>query len=266
MNFFAFNMRSITLYLLFISMKIYSIICAGKDHPVNGEDAKYQHHLANKWFIGAVMDGCSSGKESHFASTLYVKSLHKTCRMLPKMKEIMEGFDLEFMEKEAIMEFILGQLFEDVKKVKRTLFLDIEEILSTLIIMVYDKTNQAALVNISGDGLVACNGNTEEIDQNNIPDYMGYHLDLKFEKWYRHHTISKEFNQIEDLSISTDGLIKLRKNPMSNLGEIDPIAYFLLRQPPSDQPNQLQKLLGKLIEKNDYIPFDDICVIRLKNK
>ena len=161
-------------------MKIYSIICAGKDHPVTGEDFQYQHHLAKNWFIGAVMDGCSSGKESHFASTLYSKSLHKACRMLPNMKEIMDDFDLEIMGKEAIMEFILGQLFEDIKKVKRTLFLDIEELLSTLILMVYDKNNQEALVNISGDGLVACNGKAEEIDQNNMPDYMGYHLDMKF--------------------------------------------------------------------------------------
>jgi hypothetical protein len=143
------------------------------------------------------------------------------------------------------------------------LFLDMEELLSTLILMVYDKNNQKALVNISGDGLVACNGKAEEIDQNNIPDYMGYHLDIKFDSWYRNHTKSMIFNHIKDISISTDGLSKLRKNPMDKGSNMDPIEYFLIQPPLSDQPNLFQKQLNKLIEKNEYIPFDDISVIRL---
>lgn len=103
------------------------------------------------------MDGCSSGKESYFASTLYGKSLHKSCRALLNMKEIRPDFDLELMDKKAVGSFILIQLFEDIKKIKRTLFLDIKEILSTLILLVFDLKDNSAWINVSGDGLLVCN-------------------------------------------------------------------------------------------------------------
>ena len=80
-------------------MKIYTHLSSGKYHPVYGEDFLYYQLLRKKFLVGAVMDGCSSGKESYFASSLYGKSLRKSCRMLPNMNEIMPGFELESMEK-----------------------------------------------------------------------------------------------------------------------------------------------------------------------
>lgn len=183
--------------------------------------------------------------------------------MLPNMKEIVPDFDLELMEKEAIGSFLLGQLFQDVKKMKKSLFLEIEEVLSTILLLVYNKEDRSAWINISGDGIVACNGEFEEIDQKNIPDYMGYHLEMKFDEWYHNHTKTMEFDQVSDLSISTDGLSKIGPNLIRNPKPLDPVQHFLIDRP-KGLPNQaLQQEYIKLMESKDFIPYDDISVIRI---
>ena len=84
----------------------------------------------------------------------------------------------------------MAQLFEDIQKIRRTLFLNVEEMLSTLILMVFDFRNNFAWINISGDGVVVHNGATKEIDQSNMPDYLSYHIDMKFNDWIKKHTQS----------------------------------------------------------------------------
>lgn len=244
-------------------MNIYTLLASGRYHPVYCEDHQYYHSLDKKWFVGAVMDGCSSAKESHFASALFGKSLRKSCSMLPRMKHITTDFDLKLMDSEAIGEFILGQLFEDVKKIRKGLFLEIEELLSTILLLVFDRQDKAAWVNISGDGIVTCNGATEEIDQNNIPDYLGYHLDIKFDDWYRNHTRTMEFEDVSDISISTDGLGKIGPNLIRNPKPLDPIQHFLVNKPKTSSENALQEEFRQLQESKDFIFYDDISVIRL---
>ena len=173
-------------------MKSYTQLGAGRYHATYGEDFLFHQGVGKHYFIGAVMDGCSSGKESHFASTLYGKSLHKSCRALANLKEIKPEFNLDIMDKNAVGTFILTQLFEDVKKIKRTLFLHVDEILSTIILLIFDVRDNTAWINISGDGLIAINGEVKEIDQNNMPDYLADHLDLKAEHWIK--TILKPWN------------------------------------------------------------------------
>ena len=104
-------------------MKIYSHISSGKYHPVHGEDHLFYEQLTDDIVVAAVMDGCSSGTESHFASASYVKSLRKACKMLPNMKEIFPEMSLERMTEEDIGVYLLKQLFEDMKKLKRMYFL-----------------------------------------------------------------------------------------------------------------------------------------------
>lgn len=243
-------------------MKIYTHISSGEFHPIHGEDFLYHQHIGENLFIGAVMDGCSSGKESYFASTAYGKSLRKSCRMLPNMKEIIPDFDIDFMEKEAIGAFILNQLFDDLKKLKKTFFLNIEELLSTMILMVFDLKDNSAWVNISGDGMVVCNGKVTEIDQNNVPDYLSYHFDLKFDDWYSKHTQTLEFNGIYDISISSDGISKIYRKSNSLKKDIDPVNLLLIQKPKGDSGDAIDSQFNQLLE-NGYISADDMSIIRL---
>lgn len=245
------------------NMNIYSMICAGKYHPVNGEDFLFQHHLDDSWFVAAVMDGCSAGKESHFASILYAKSISKSCGNLIDRKENMNASEWKVMKNTDIKEQILRQLFEDLNKIKSTLNLQVEEILCTLSLLVLNTNDRTASITLSGDGIFACNGKIDEIDQENTPDYLGYHLDKSFDNFIQNHTISMTFDHIHNIAIATDGLGKLRKNPMDHSHQLDPMDFFLNEVPPSDQPTYFQKQLNKIIETNEYIPYDDISMIRV---
>ena len=96
-------------------MKVLSIHKRSIHHPHFSEDFFYSYQLTDDILVCAVMDGCSSAKDSHFTSVLFSKSIHKACRMLPQMKEIIENFDLSTMALNEIADFILKQLFDDLK-------------------------------------------------------------------------------------------------------------------------------------------------------
>ncbi len=244
-------------------MNIYTLVASGKYHPVYGEDALYYRYIGKKWLIAAVMDGCSSGKDSHFISALYLKSLNKSCQLLPHMKEIHAGFDIGQMDHGAIGSFILNQLFEDVNKARKLFNLNIDEILSTILLMVFNITDRSAWVNISGDGLVVCDTSVHEIDQDNVPDYLGYHLDGTFDSWIGKHTKTMKFERIKDISISTDGITKLKPNPLEDTRRFDPIDLFLIQKPSQFPEKSLQRIYTNLLEGNRCIPYDDIGIIRL---
>jgi hypothetical protein len=48
-------------------MRLDSLLKRGGLHEVYGEDAQYHINIGNDWLIAAVMDGCSSGKDSYLS-------------------------------------------------------------------------------------------------------------------------------------------------------------------------------------------------------
>ena len=136
-------------------MKISKLLQRGIHHKNFNEDFLYTHAISNDIMVCAVMDGCSSAKDSQFTASLFAKSLHKSGRMLPQMKEIIEDFDLKTMELEAIADFFMKQLFEDLKRAKKLFFLEREELLSTIVLLVIDRKKKTACIKMSGDGIFA---------------------------------------------------------------------------------------------------------------
>jgi hypothetical protein len=244
-------------------MHIYTLITPGTYHPLNCEDHIFNKYIGDRYLVAAVMDGCSSGVQSQFASLLYGKSLNKACLMLSDRKQVAADFDFVTISKESLGQFILGQLFEDVKRVKKGLFLSTEEILSTILLLVYDLNDNTAWINISGDGLLAYNGEISEFDQQNRPDYLAYHLDITFDQWLGNHTTTHDYQDVRDISISTDGLQKLRKNPQRSSIDIDPVDLFLIQKPQGSQERALLNSYLSLTEEEKYIPYDDIGIVRM---
>lgn len=64
-------------------MKIYSALKIGEFHPVFCEDFNVVEKLSENWMLIAVMDGCSSGKDSHFASALFGEIIKKIAKNIP---------------------------------------------------------------------------------------------------------------------------------------------------------------------------------------
>ena len=60
-------------------MNIYSTIRIGDYHQNNCEDHLYINEYGKNMILCAVMDGCTTALESHFASTLVGKILKKIC-------------------------------------------------------------------------------------------------------------------------------------------------------------------------------------------
>ena len=151
-------------------MKIFQLNKTGKLHDKHTEDYVMVEKVSKDWLIAAVFDGCSSGDESFFASALYGKLIRKSCKLLPHLGKIRPEFNLQEIDASFIGKFILNQVFDDMKKAHRLLGTELIEILSTIIVLVYNRSSGSAWINISGDGYIVQNNEIEEIDKKNNPD------------------------------------------------------------------------------------------------
>ncbi|MGI9531612.1 protein phosphatase 2C domain-containing protein [Lutimonas sp.] len=242
-------------------MEILTLLRRGIYHHNFNEDFLGIHSLSDDIVVAAVMDGCSSAKDSQFSSALYAKSLHKSARMLPQMKEIVEDFDLETMSLEGIATFFMNQLFDDLKRTKKLFFLETKELLSTIVLLVINKSQRSACVKMSGDGIFAINGEITEIDQNNIPNFLGYHLNKSFEDIDEAEIQTWHFESVNDVSISTDGIQKLKSSVKKNKKDSDPRVKLLIEGPNGTNDSFLENQYQNFMDTG-FIPLDDIGVIR----
>jgi len=246
-------------------MKISTLNKAGRFHESHTEDHLVVEELDENWVIAAVMDGCSSGKESFFASTLYGKIIRKTCRKIPHIEKLNADFSLDKIEGSTIGRFILNQIFDDQAKTQKLLTTHIEEMLTTLILLVYNSKSKKAWINISGDGLIVANQLIKEIDQNNIPDYMAYHQNISFEKWFENFSQTFEYAHCHDLSISTDGVSKFQSQSNNSQQTINPLHYLLVDKSFSKSNNLLEEKYHLLTNDYGLYPYDDLGIIRIVN-
>jgi hypothetical protein len=234
---------------------IYTLLKIGESHDNFCEDFLVNEELMNGRLLLAVMDGCTMGKESSFASMLVGKILRKITK---------ERFFLQQSEPTLITEqkAILKSLFENLSHIKNTLLLDTEEMLTTLVLMLVDTQKLNGEIIVIGDGYVGLNGESFDFEQDNKPDYLGYHLGENFEDWFDNQTQRINFQNLSDISICTDGIWSFsekKKNPK----EIDPIDYLLFDTSEQSNKGMLANKLRKLSDKFNNKPLDDLAIIRL---
>lgn len=240
-------------------MKSYTLIRKGEFHPVYCEDFLVSENLGNQYQIGAVMDGCSSGKESHFASALLGKMLRKALRELEFGKE---NIFKQAPEANQLSKIIFEKVFKLLKQIRQDLYLEQDETLSTLNLMVYDIKRKVAFAHLTGDGFVAIDGKITEIDQDNKPDYLGYHLSLKFEDWYATQKNFFEVKNPKDIGIASDGLDTFRTSRTDTPEGFD-IAHFLLVEDTfAKMENMLTRKFNILHKKYGFLPGDDLSIVR----
>lgn len=244
-------------------MKKYEISKIGEFHTNHNEDSSSITEIGEDKIMIAVMDGCSMGKESHFASTLIAKLLRKIG------KEISFRAFAERTKKETseYLEEILEKLFEDLKQLKNKLHLEREEILSTLILGIFDKRQREIELITVGDGLICCNGKLIEYEQDDKPDYLGYHLGEEFRKWLKNQTQKLNLKNVEDLSISTDGIFAFKNfdgKEYAKITEEEIVNYLLIDEKGSEEENMLKKKVLEIENKYGLKPSDDLTIIRLK--
>lgn len=185
-------------------MIIQTLSKRGHQHE-NNEDALFYRILQNRFVISAVMDGCTSAIESQFASLLFKKVLSNSCQRLLSHHNSLEDLNLSMIGNE-----ILHSFFTQIQLTQRLLSLSYDELASTLLLNVTDTNTKYTVTYCAGDGLIGIDGHWKKIDQNNVPDFLCYHLQHSFQNWFNHHIIHFTHHFKESVIISTDGIYSFK--------------------------------------------------------
>lgn len=242
-------------------MQISSIVQKGEFHPVYCEDYLFEQALTESIHVAAVMDGCTMGTDSHFASALIGKLLKKVIKELSYQEYLKVIPSFVTTPLNNIGRNIIQKVREELRRLSNELYLDELELLSTLNLAIVNTQTNDAWVIIIGDGCVGVNGKIVEVDQENRPDYLGYHLSGLFEDWFEAQQNQFEFSNITKLSIATDGVLSFEKLIKAAPVFSGSVATFLMLD---DLPEPIHKKIDTLQHNFGLIGTDDIGIIKMK--
>jgi hypothetical protein len=240
-------------------MIIYTTLTIGEHHTNHCEDYLITAEIGKGKVLCAVMDGCSMGTDNYFSATLTGKLLRKIAN---------EYSYKEFISKkpndlQQTLEGIVRQLFLELRALKNSIQLQREEILNTLLIAVIDSSSATGEFLCVGDGLVCLNGEFFEFEQNNKPDYLGYHLLEDFDSWYSNQQQRVSSQQIHDFSLATDGIFTFSRFNNQTYQQAGNVAELLLIDKTGYQSTNMLDRKRIDIEKEWGLkPTDDLAIIR----
>ncbi|MDJ1467625.1 protein phosphatase 2C domain-containing protein [Cytophagaceae bacterium DM2B3-1] len=241
-------------------MKIESVLHIGASHTNHCEDYLLVDESLKDILVCAVMDGCTMGNESYFASTLTGKLLHKILR--EKAYKDFYTLNKSALSLEENAKYLLQHLFAEIKQIRNFLLLETHDLLTTLILALVDRNSQEALILVLGDGVVTVNGEVYIFDQENTPDYFAYHLSEDFETWYGSQTQKIYTTQIQNLAIATDGIETFLSNYPSTLDpKINPIEWLMTN--PAQEKETLLSRFNLLANIWHLQPLDDVAIVRI---
>ncbi|UZR97637.1 protein phosphatase 2C domain-containing protein [Chondrinema litorale] len=245
-------------------LKFYSTLQIGSFHTNHCEDFLINEDLSRKTKLIAVMDGCTMGTESVFASILIGKLLRK----IAKDKFYRDFIDTKQPSLKDDLKDILSQLFIELREIRNKLLLDTSELLSTLVIGLIDGDTFHAEFLVVGDGLIYKDGQAFEFEQNDMPDYLAYHLSEQFDDWYSSQKQIISFSDFKDISICTDGIFTfkpIKKNQY--VRDEQEVLDFLLKDTVyEDQNNLLDRKIRILKDQCLHENTDDLAIIRIRKK
>lgn len=243
-------------------MQVFQYTQIGQHHTNNNEDAVIFYEISKSRILLAIMDGCSSGSDSHFASQLIAKTLRKIAKDISYQIFVTKKIEpLNFT-----LRHVAQSLFHTMATTNRQLDLQYDELLSTVVIGLYDNIDHRAEILISGDGFINCNGKLYAYEQENKPDYMAYHLRKSFEEWYEGHTSKLSVTNVQDLSLTTDGIFTFRSFDTSHypvISEEEIIDFLLKDANGKENALMLQKKCYTLKSQYGLLPTDDLSIVRL---
>lgn len=243
-------------------MHSYTFSQIGTFHTNHNEDDFLSQPIGTHRQLIGVMDGCSMGIDSHFAATLIAKLLRKIAKAV---------YYESFISKQepplpSLLKQTFKQLFEELKLIKNSLALEQNELLSTLVVGIVDTQAQTAECLTIGDGLICCNRQLVEYDQDDRPDYIGYHLAKDFEEWYAAQTQYLSLTQVQDLSISTDGIFTFRPFDAKNYPKVSAekvVSFLLFDQTGKEKTSMFHQKMMHIKQEWGLMPTDDLTMIRL---
>ncbi len=239
-------------------MKIYTQLQKGEAHPVFCEDfLMVQEDLDGQFLVAAVMDGCSGGKETHFASTFIAKSFRNTIFQYNAMTWQEE--DEEITASNLLRDLLHG-VAEDLQTLKDEFNISTEELVSTIILLVYDFKKDFAYVVSVGDGTIVIDNEIHRIEQQNMPNYLAYHLKTDFALFFDKLPYFK-IQSPKNLAISTDGIDSFFDKQLQAC-PID-VTKELLVNDLENKKNILTSKIQQLYEQHNQTAQDDLAIVRV---
>lgn len=254
-------------------MIIKTLLRRGIDHKNYAEDSLACVEMKN-FVYSCVFDGCSSGKDSHFASTLFKKAFND---VINKLGHILDNSENEI---EYNLKFLTFQIARKIYETKQVLDLKTEELLSTMVVCVLDKGTQNCMIAAFGDGYFRVDDvecfvkNTKFLhleDGENRPDYIAYNLDFMqnyndFEVWYTMQPEKHFFEDVTNVTIASDGLDTFTKyrEPKNPEDVVNPVDYFVKDELFLGHEIMLEKKYNLINSKYCMTNKDDLSLIRIK--
>ena len=249
---------------IFALMQIKSVLKRGEFHPVFCEDFLFHAPINDSIYLAAVMDGCSMGNDSHFASALIGKILNKIIRELAFREFYGETSPLESQPLAELGKYILRQIKDELRSLANRLHLEQLELLSTLNLSLLNHTTNRAWVMVIGDGVVVAGEKIIEIEQGNRPNYLAYHLAEDFDEWFVSEKNYFEFADIRRLIIASDGVLSFEKMEKARPTPRQPLESYILNDIEfEDTQHPFEKRIEKLKDQFGFIGMDDISIIRM---
>lgn len=243
-------------------MRIYKTLNIGEFHTNHCEDFLIEEQIGTNEKLIAVLDGCTMGTESVFASILFGKIL----RNIAKKKFYEEFVTNNSHELRDKLKEVVKMLIDETKILKNQLGLETNELLSTLIIGIIETQKMKAEFLTIGDGLICIDGEIFEYEQDDKPDYLGYHLAEDFDSWFDNQKQKITTSNFKDLSICTDGIFTFKnlENKSKQKSEREIIEYLLMDNEDDEFENFLDRKIRSLKDKWNHIVTDDLAIIRIK--
>lgn len=251
-------------------MIIHKVLRRGSDHPDFCQDF-YAIGETQNFLYCCIFDGCSGGKDSHFASTLFSKAFND---VMKNMSDVLDdaGKPIEYNTR-----FLVYMIARKISEVRQVLHLDIVELLSTVVLCTINKNNRECLITAFGDGFFYVDGkeviikNTRFIDKengDNMPDYLAYDLkDIEgreeFDYWFSQKSEVHKFDNVTNVSIASDGICTFKKFKEC-ADTINPIDFLVKDEGLMSTKNMLERKYNILRNGYSMVNTDDLSVIRIK--
>lgn len=252
------------------NMKIHTVLRRGSDHNNFCQDF-YSIGETPNFLYCAIFDGCSGGKDSHFASALFGKAFDDV------IKNMHGVLDVENHLIEQNAKFLIYMITRKIKEVKQVLHLNIVELLSTVVLCTINKNTKECFITAFGDGFFYVDGvevlikNTRFISKengDNMPDYLVYDLAQietysEFELWFSQKSEIHKFENVSNISIASDGIgtFKIFKQCSETINAID---FLVKDESLMDTKNMLERKYNIIKNKYCMINTDDLSLIRIK--
>jgi Protein phosphatase 2C len=241
-------------------MTIHTVLQIGQHHINHCEDYLLTTEIGAGKLLCAVMDGCSMGTDSYFAATLTGKILRK----IAKEHQFREFIEKTQLPPATLLKTVLRQLFEELRSAKNQLQLERDELLHTLLISIADTRTSAAEFICIGDGLICIDGQLFEFEQDDRPDYLGYHLHEDFESWFDNQQQRISRPQLRDFSLCSDGVFTFKRFDTTSYGEPGDVIDLLLHDTSDlDSPNMLHRKMVAIKTNWGLLPTDDLAIVRV---